>query len=173
MLTDTLIPQTPRLTYHQLFDEVPCYISVQDRELTLLQANRRFKEEFGDQVGRPCYEVYKHRTERCEICPVAATFEDGQVHSSEEIVRSRLVEPIHVIVYTTPIRNESGGIEAVMEMSTDITEVRRMQQQLTSLGQLVASIAHSIKGLVMGLDGGMYVVNSGFARKDEAVVQKG
>ena len=35
-----------------------------------------------------------------------------------------------------------------MEMSTDITPIRELQSQLTSIGLLVGSISHGIKGLV-------------------------
>ena len=30
-----------------LFEEAPCFITVQDRDLNILQANRRFRETFG------------------------------------------------------------------------------------------------------------------------------
>jgi len=51
--------------YQQLFDEVPCYISVQDNQFRLTAANRRFKEDFDVVVGSDCYEIYKHRDTPC------------------------------------------------------------------------------------------------------------
>jgi len=70
-----------QILFNQLFDEVPCYISVQNRDLRITAANRRFKKHFGDAIGGHCFEIYKHRTYRCEKCPVMETFEDGQIHS--------------------------------------------------------------------------------------------
>ena len=35
-----------------------------------------------------------------------------------------------MIVYTTPIRDENGEITSVLEMSTDITEIKVLQKQL-------------------------------------------
>jgi len=160
-----------RLLY--LFEEVPCYISIQDRDLRLVRANRRFKEDFGDEIGSPCYWVYKHRDEECLNCPVAATFADGQVHTSEEVVTSKSGEAIHVLVSTAPIRNRDGELTHVMEMSTNITEIRRLQSQLESLGMVVGSISHGIKGLLTGLDGGSYFIQSGFARNEMERVRKG
>ena len=75
--------------YQQLFDEVPCYISVQDRHLRLTAANRRFKEDFDTEYGAFCYEVYKHRTEPCPNCPVIKTFEDDRSHQTEMVVSSK------------------------------------------------------------------------------------
>lgn len=157
----------------QLFEEVPCYISVVDRNFNLVRTNRRFREDFGLGVGEHCYEAYKHRDDVCLDCPVLATFADGEVHQSEEVVRSATGERVNVLCYTTPIRNEAGDITHVMEMSTNITEIRQLQDQLTSLGLLVGSTSHSIKGLLTGLDGGMYILNSGFERDDMGRIKKG
>ncbi len=159
--------------YRLLFEEVPCFISVQDPDLKIVQANRRFREDFGFQPGAHCFDLYKHRREPCLVCPVMQTFQDGKPHSSEEVVTSKSGEQINVLVNTAPIRDAAGQIVRVMEMSTNITEIRRIQSQLTSLGLLVGSISHGIKGQLTGLDGGIYLVNSGYAKNDPERVKKG
>jgi PAS domain S-box-containing protein len=159
--------------YQQIFEEVPCYISIQDPNLNIIEANRRFKEDFGNRLGCKCYEVYKHRTEECIPCPVQATFQDGLVHQSEEVVTSQDGEHVNVVVYTTPIFDTRGEIRSVMEMSTNITQIRTLQSQLTSLGLLIGSISHGIKGLLNSLDGGIYMVNTGLEKADQDRVNKG
>ena len=156
-----------------LFEEVPCYISVQNRDLEIVRANRRFREDFGGQAGARCYDVYKHRSEPCLVCPVAMTFRDGQSHSSEEVVTSTCGRKMNVLVNTAPIRNRRGEIVEVMEMSTNITEIRRIQDQLTSLGLLIGSISHGIKGQLTSLDGGVYLMDSGYEKGDQKRVKKG
>ena len=47
------------------------------------------------------------------------------------------------------------------------------KSQLTSIGLLVGSISHGIKGLLTGLDGGIYLVNSGFEKDKPDRVRKG
>lgn len=162
-----------RARYRQLFEEVPCYISIQDRDLRIVEANRGFREDFGARIGSRCFESYKHRTEECLPCPVQATFEDGQVHESEEVVTSTDGRQINVLVRTSPIRAVDGSISGVMEMSTNITEIRRLQSQLTNLGLLIGSVSHSIKGLINSLEGGIYLVNTGMAKNDQGRVQRG
>ena len=108
---------------------MPCFLSIQDRDLKLIDANDRFKKTFGNIEGRYCYQVYKQRPEKCEVCPVEKTFRDGQSYASEELVRTLDGREVWVIVNTTPIRNEAGEITAVMEMSTDITEIKLLQKQ--------------------------------------------
>ena len=165
--------RTTQQRYQQLFDEVPCYISVQDRDLRLTATNRRFKEDFGDRNQSHCYEVYKNRGEPCPNCPVEKTFSDGVSHQSEMVVTSAHGERYNVLIWTAPIRNAAGEIIQVMEMMTNITQIRQLQDHLTSLGFLMSSISHGIKGLLTGLDGGMYLINSGIEKKDNDKITEG
>jgi PAS domain S-box-containing protein len=159
--------------FAQLFEEVPCYISVQGRDLRIQDANRQFRETFGPAEGNYCYEVYKHRDEPCLVCIVQQTLEDGKCRNSEEVVTSAAGEKINVLATTAPIFGPDGKPEAVIEMSADITQIRQLQSQLTSIGLLVGSISHGIKGMLTGLDGGIYLVNSGFEMDDRARIGKG
>jgi signal transduction histidine kinase len=80
---------------------------------------------------------------------------------------------VNVLVSTTPILDANGEIKSVMEMSTNITQIRRLQSQLTSLGLLIGSISHGIKGLLNSLDGGIYMVNTGLEKDDRQRVDRG
>jgi signal transduction histidine kinase/response regulator of citrate/malate metabolism len=153
--------------YKQLFDEVPCYISVQDRQFRLTATNRMFKKDFGDEIGSHCYEVYKHRTSRCQNCPVASTFDDGLSHQTEEIVTSKSGKQINTLTWTAPIRNSTGDIAQVIEMSTNITQVRQLQDHLTSLGLMLGSMSHGVKGMLTAMDGGIYQLETGMAKHDK------
>lgn len=159
--------------YRTMFEEVPCYISIQDRDLRILDANRRFREDFGDAPGCKCYEVYKHRAKPCVPCAVQQTFEDGEVREIEEVVTAKDGRQINVLVSTAPIRNSSGEIKYVMEMSANITQIRELQDQLASLGLLIGSISHGIKGLLTGMDGGIYLVNSAMEQDNKPRLEKG
>ncbi len=165
--------RTTQQKYQQLFDEVPCYITVQRSTFEIAASNRRFKEDFGEKAGSHCYQVYKHRNEPCEDCPVAKTFEDGQSHQSEMVVTAKTGEQYNVLINTAPIFNTTGRIEQVMEMSTNITEIRRLEDRLSSLGLMVSSISHGIKGVLTGLDGGLYLLNSGLSKNEPSQTEEG
>jgi PAS domain S-box-containing protein len=162
-----------RERYRQLFEEVPCYISIQDPNLQIVEANRRFREDFGDSLGKKCHQVYMHRTDPCVPCAVKQTFEDGHSHQSEEVVTSREGEHVNVLVSTAPVRNTEGQIKSVIEMSTNITQIRQLQSQLASLGLVISSISHGIKGLLTSLDGGVYLVNTGLSKNDRKRFEQG
>ncbi len=159
--------------YQQLFDEVPCYITVQAPTFKIAASNRRFKEDFGEDAGSHCYQVYKHRNEPCDDCPVAKTFEDSQSHQSEMIVTAKTGEHYNVLINTAPIFNSAGRIEQVMEMSTNITEIRQLEDRLSSLGLMVSSISHGIKGILTGLDGGLYLLSSGLSKNEPSKTAEG
>ena len=54
-----------------------------------------------------------------------------------------------------------------------VREKTQLQDHLTTLGMMISSISHGLKGLLTGLDGGIYLVESGFAKKDDAQIQEG
>lgn len=165
--------QQERKAYENLFDLVPCYISVQDRKFRVVRTNKLFRDNFGEENGARCYKLYKGRDEVCPDCPVEKTFADGEVHSSEETVTTRTGQRAEVIVQSMPVRDDRGEITAVMEVSTNITEVKRLQSQLALMGLAVAGMAHRVKNILMGLEGGIFVVNTGFELEDQETVDDG
>ncbi len=54
-----------------------------------------------------------------------------------------------------------------------IREKTELQSHLSSLGLMIGSISHGIKGLLTGLDGGMYLLDSGFSKKNKEQVKEG
>lgn len=159
--------------YQQLFDESPCYITVQDRDFRILAANKRFKEDFGDELDARCFQVYQNRYEPCSNCPVSRTFEDGRPHEAEITATSKSGEMIHLLVITAPLQNAFGQIVQVMELATNITQVRKLQYHLSSLGLLMSSISHAVKGMLTALDGGLYLIQSGLKKNEPPIIQEG
>lgn len=164
--------QNAQEMYHQLFNEVPCYISVQNRDLRLTASNTLFQKDFGNQIGSHCYEVYKHRSSPCPVCPVVETFADGKSQTTEEIVTSISGKQYNVLTRTAPIIDEHGEISQVMEMSTNITQIRQLQDHLASLGLMLGSMSHGVKGMLTALDGGIYQMESGMKKNDQEQIEK-
>ncbi|MFH1488777.1 MAG: ATP-binding protein [Pseudomonadota bacterium] len=119
-----------RDVYQDLFDHVPCFITVQDKNYELLRYNREFDEAFDPKPGDRCYQAYKKRSEKCEICPVEKTFKDGRSHWSEESGPNKFGTTLHWLVKTSPIKNAKGDIVAVMEMCLDITHKIKLEEKL-------------------------------------------
>jgi histidine kinase len=138
--------------YQHLFEAVPCLITVQDLDYRLLRFNREFQETFEPQPGDYCYHAYKGREEKCEVCPVARTFEDGEPHYSEESGVRRDGSRVHWIVRSSPIHNEAGQVVAAMEISLDITPRKRLEEELKKSEQKYYAIFNNIPNPVFVLD---------------------
>ena len=164
----------------ELFDQVPICICVIDRDYKIVEANETFSETFGAWQDRTCFSVYKNRTEHCEDCAAAETFCDARARTREELgVGASGGKPTHYLVQMVPLIREDGEVRYVIEMSTDISEIKRLQQEkltaerLAAVGQTVAGLAHGIKNVITGLEGGMYVVNSGIRRNNSEKIRQG
>ena len=156
----------------ELFDTVPIRIAVVDRDYRIVAANRGFKDSYGEAFGKLCYSVYKGSKNPCPNCGAAKAFETGRVVQTEEAGIDREGEQAFYIIQAVPLVLEGGEVPYVIEMSTDITRIKKLEKQkleaerLAAVGQTVAGLAHGIKNIIMGLEGGMYVVNSGIKRND-------
>jgi len=141
-----------RNEYQTLFERVPCIITVQDRDYRLIRYNREFSDKFNPRPGDYCYDAYKGRKEKCEICPVEQTFEDGRPHFSEERGFGKDGKPTHWIVNTAPIKNESGEVVAAMEMSLDVTRTKLLEEELKKSEKKYSAIFENIPNPVFVLD---------------------
>ncbi len=159
--------------FEQFFNEVPTPLRVQGPDLVIRHANQSFHDMFGASEGICCYEVVKRRDERCLVCPAQLTFADGEKREHEDVFTSNSGETINVMCTTSPIRDEQGKVTSVIVLFKDITQLRELQSKLASIGLLVGSISHGIKGLLTGLDGGIYLVNSGLEKDNPERVTQG
>ncbi len=155
------------------FDHLPCYITVQNPNLRFTAVNSRFREDFGEGEGQFCYTLLRRQSEPCPECPVRETFGSGGSHQLETEWTAPDGTVRNVLVMTSPLRNADGVILHVLSMSTDIADVLNLQDHLTSLGLMVGSVSHGIKGMLTGLDGGVYMLNSGLAKENREQVQEG
>jgi len=138
--------------YMDLFQRVPCLITVQSRSFELLRYNREFAEKFDPKPGDHCFEAYKGRSERCRSCPVEKTFADGKSYSTEETGVDKDGTIKHWIVRSSPIFNEKGELVAAMEISHDITERRLLEVELEQSEQKYHAIFNNIPNPVFVLD---------------------
>ena len=93
-------------------------------------------------------------------------------HQSEMVVTPKSGEQ-HNFNLDGPHSQCRREITRVMEMSTDITQIRELQDHLSSLGLKIGSISHGIKSLLAGIDGGIYLVESGLAKDNPDRVKEG
>jgi len=138
--------------YKNIFELAPCYITVQGRDLKLIKYNREFASQFDPTPGDYCYRAYKNRSERCEVCPVIKTFEDGKTHYSQEEGINKDGTKSFWMVRTSPIKNSQGEITAAMEMCLDITAMKNLQKEVKKSEEKYRTIFNTIPNPVFVLD---------------------
>jgi len=71
------------------------------------------------------------------------------------------------IIIREKLREYTENLEKLVQEKTEL------QSHLASLGLMIGSISHGIKGLLTGLDGGMYLLDSGFAKDNQDRIKEG
>ena len=160
-----------------VFDSAPCIMAVVDTEHRLVLANTIFESLFGNREGELCYAVIKGRDDPCEDCVAAAALEDGERHRSVETGISR---DDRTITYEVEASRCGGANDPhALLVALDTTHVGELEHQLqqserlATIGLTTAGLAHSIKSILAGLEGGIYVVNSGIKRTDMDRIESG
>ena len=156
-----------------LFDRLPCYISVVDRETRLISINKLFKEAFGGGPGDYCYKVLRQLDEPCSGCAAQRTFLDGKSYQYGMELADLSGQIVNVLSWTVPIRDEHGEITHVLVMSTNTSQIDELKDHLSSLGLMASSMSHGIKALLTSLEGGVYMLGSGFSKDNRQEIKEG
>ncbi len=145
-------------------------VSLLDREYNVLWVNEVISDHLENATGYKCYTAYRGRTSPCEGCPMPAALASGRLEHTEMVCRNPVMKRMlyeavghgdllarmstgdvgYFQIAIAPIRDEHGRIEFVVELIQDVTEVRKLKQQmmhsekLAALGRISAGIAHEI-----------------------------
>lgn len=91
-----------------------------------------------------------------------------------------ITKPINVDALEIALRRAQEKIlmrkklqEYTTHLEALIREKTELQDHLSSLGLMIGSISHGIKGLLTGLDGGMYLLESGLSHQNQGRIDEG
>jgi len=130
-------------------------IRLVDADMRIIWANKTAARELNrapeDLAGKVCYQVYRGRDTPCPGCPTVQALESGRMEHAimhHECSRSKQGETWWD-AYAVPIKDDTGRIVSCIQMSRDITDIKKNEQQLAqSLKEkelLLREIHHRVK----------------------------
>lgn len=143
-----------------IIDGISDVLVMVDIDLKVRMLNRAAIKYYGISdyrkiFGRPCYDVFKKRTELCDRCAVPSVMSGGR---DVVVDRRGLFDPERseqVAVY--PLKDADDGVTGCIYRVSDVTRQKQIEQQLmradrlSSLGQLSGGIAHEIRNPLSGI----------------------
>jgi len=170
--------------YRTLVENATDFIYLIDKDKKLLSANKSAANLFGKEpeelVGKAIQDISPRGIAAEYITNLNQIFTTGTTWMGE----SKLIiggRELWIQNFLNPVKDQKGEIIAVMCVSRDITEVRRLQEEqqeiakLESVGTLAGGIAHDFNNILTGIMGNIslakrYVEPGGKAlqRLDEA-----
>lgn len=150
-----------------ILDNVVMGISMISSKMEIIWLNKTFKNWFPniDVRKKPlCYQsFYKPPKDKiCDYCPTIKAFKTGKVHSSEMGICAD--GKIYNII-ATPIRNEKGKIDYVVETVQDITERKKVEEELKENEDRFRRLSDaSFEGIAIIEAGNFLEVNKVFAK---------
>ena len=119
---------------YAMLQAISDHISMIDKDLNILWANKPAKKLFGDDIiGRRCYEVFHKRNAPCEPypCSVLKTYQDGKIHENY----IQLMDKNGKMMYfhctaNVALRDERGKPTAVLQVCRNITRQKLAENEL-------------------------------------------
>jgi PAS domain S-box-containing protein len=124
--------------------------------------------------------------ELIDMDSMSLVHEDYREHVRKSAVA--MLKGVSLIPYEFCVYDKAGSTRWVMETVTslvykgkraalgyfmDVTELHQMKDNLSTLGLMVGTISHSLRGCLSGLDAGLYLIEKGFYRNGPAQIEEG
>lgn len=148
--------------YRTLVENTPDCIYMIGKDKKFLSVNKSaanlFRKELGELVGKTIQDIFPREIATEYITNLNQMFITGMTRISE----SKFVvggKELWLQNFLNPIKDAEGEVIAVIGVSRDITEIRRLQEEqqkmtkLESVGTLAGGIAHDFNNLLTGIMG--------------------
>ena len=157
--------------YKFIYDELPCYVSIQDTCFHILRANKKTLKDFGNVIGKHCYEVYNNSNKLCHQCTIekASISDKPHVHEQNVTING---ENTRLLFKVIPVFDKQENLIRIVEIVSDITSLKHAQK-LEIVSKTISEMAHNIKNVISLMNAGSYIVEKGIEEAEQERVKNG
>jgi PAS domain S-box-containing protein len=137
-----------------LFHAIGASLLLINRDHTIAWANRVAEERYGelDQIkGTPCHQTTWGFHEACSDCLFAAAL-SGEVREAVQVRVGPGGEALYNRVVVVPVRNEWGEVSQFLEMTMDVTPIKRLEHQASEQSRLFETVVSNTADAILTLD---------------------
>ena len=162
-----------------IFNAVQDGISVLDKELTIVRANRTMEKWYAHAmplVGKTCHQAYHGSDHVCDPCPSLRAIETGR----RQVAEVPLTKPDKagwLELISHPMKDETGQVYGVVEYVRDISErkafeaeqarlINELETKNEELEQFAYTVSHDLKSPLITIKGFLGLVEQGISSGD-------
>lgn len=162
------IIQRVKRQWEQVFDAIPSLITLQDRNMRVIRANKAavdfFQIDYREILGKYCYQLFCQNEVPCAECSALQTFADGKSHT--HLIEHESWNKIFIET-SSPVVNKVGEVTHLVHTAKDVTEQKQLESHLLqahkmeAIGTLAGGIAHDFNNLLTVILGSAEVIKYG------------
>jgi PAS domain S-box-containing protein/putative nucleotidyltransferase with HDIG domain len=135
--------------YRSLVDNIDLGINLIDPEHNIIMVNctqsRHLNKPLNQTIGKKCYREFEKRDAVCPHCPGVQTMATGQPAEAEIEVTGDDQRRYTLRIQTFPVLGQNGTMTAFIEVVEDITERKRMEQELRESEERFRKVVETMK----------------------------
>jgi PAS domain S-box-containing protein len=130
-----------------LLDGLPASVYLQAPDYSIRNANRYFREHFGNPEGKLCYQIFQGLEQPCLNCPTFKVFETKTPQIWKMNRLGGRTYQIYNYFYT-----DADGSPFVLELGIDISDLKKKEQELKESRNLLDKILSNLDEAVLVTD---------------------
>ncbi len=134
------------------FNELPYFVSIHGRALTVLAANSVYLRYLGNRLYKDSWGIYAGRRGTRNGCPVGQTLKKESVLATRALVRYASGVEVPVTVHTAPIYDNDGNIDLVIEIFAGTKEIERLAEESRNTQQRYQQLFNAVPSSIVVLD---------------------